>query len=85
MTKELKHKQLKEERATWVPKALPYSYTIDYHVIPPKPQHETKTFTIGKSSVRHEEEMQKQVEEKRRIKMEEAQKKFIRGSPYIGV
>ncbi|KAK9922575.1 hypothetical protein M0R45_031036 [Rubus argutus] len=65
---EVMQKQWEEERAR-VPKANPYPYTTDYPVIPPKPEPKECTkpepFQL-ESLVRHEEEMQREMEERRK-------------------
>ncbi|XP_050381912.1 protein TPX2 [Argentina anserina] len=82
---EVMQKQFEEERAR-VPKANPYPYTTDYPVIPPKPEPRECTkpepFQL-ESLVRHEEEMQKEMEERRRLEMEEAQIRVFKAQPIL--
>ncbi|XP_023531076.1 protein TPX2-like [Cucurbita pepo subsp. pepo] len=82
---ELVHKQLEEERAA-IPRATPYPYTTDYPVIPPKPEPKQCTkpepFQL-ESLVRHEEEMQKEMEERRRIEEEEARMRNFKALPVL--
>ncbi|XP_059659824.1 protein TPX2 [Cornus florida] len=82
---EVIHKQLEEERAR-IPKANPYPYTTDYPVIPPKPEPKVCTkaepFQL-ESLVRHEEEMQREMEERRRMEMEEAQMRIFKAQPIL--
>lgn len=72
---ELVQKQLEVERAR-LPKANPYPYTTDFPVIPPKPEPKQCTrpepFQL-ESLVRHEEEMQREMEERRIKEKEEAE------------
>ncbi|KAL5730452.1 hypothetical protein ACHQM5_003269 [Ranunculus cassubicifolius] len=82
---ELRQKQLEEERAR-VPKATPYPYTTDYPVVPPKPEpkHCTKPEPFQlESLVRHEEEMQREMEERQRLEKEEAQKRIFKAQPIL--
>ncbi|KAB1209897.1 Protein TPX2 [Morella rubra] len=82
---ELMQKQLEDERAR-VPKAHPYPYTTDYPVIPPKPEPKQCTkpepFQL-ESLVRHEEEMQREMEERKRMEKEEAQMKTFKARPIL--
>ncbi|CAK9323682.1 unnamed protein product [Citrullus colocynthis] len=81
----LVQKQLEEERAA-IPRALPYPYTTDYPVIPPKPEpkHCTKPEPFQlESLVRHEEEMQREKEERQRIEEEEARMRNFRAQPVL--
>ncbi|KAG9439196.1 hypothetical protein H6P81_019361 [Aristolochia fimbriata] len=82
---ELLQKQLEEERAR-VPKANPYPYTTDIPVIPPKPEPKKCTkpeaFQLA-SLVRHEEEIQRIMEEKERKEREEAQMRLFRAQPIM--
>ncbi|GKU93094.1 hypothetical protein SLEP1_g6722 [Rubroshorea leprosula] len=77
---ELMQKQLEEEKAR-VPKANPYPYTTDFPVIPPKPEPKPCTrpepFQL-ESLVRHEEEMQREMEERWRKEKEEAQMRLFK-------
>lgn len=78
-------KQLEEERAR-VPKANPYPYTTDYPVMPPKPEPKPSTrpeaFQL-ESLVRHEEEMQRKLEERQRMEKEEAERRKFKAQPVI--
>ncbi|KAF6141930.1 hypothetical protein GIB67_037898 [Kingdonia uniflora] len=82
---EVIQKQLEEERAR-IPKAAPYPYTTDYPVIPPKPESKEATrpepFEL-ESLVRHEEEMQREMEERQRIEKEEAQMRIFKAQPVL--
>ncbi|XP_058095802.1 protein TPX2 [Magnolia sinica] len=82
---EIVRKQLEEERAR-VPKAKPYPYTTDYPVVPPKPEPKECTrpeaFQL-ESLVRHEEEMQRKMEERERLEKEEAQMRTFRAQPVL--
>ncbi|XP_030546293.1 protein TPX2 isoform X3 [Rhodamnia argentea] len=82
---ELTQKQLEEERAR-IPRANPYPYTTDYPVIPPKPEpkHYTKPEPFQlESLVRHEEEMQREMEERNRKEKEEAQMRIFKAQPIL--
>ncbi|XP_057455638.1 protein TPX2 [Lotus japonicus] len=82
---ELLQKQLEEEAAR-VPKANPYPYTTDFPVIPPKPEpkHCTKPEPFQlESLVRHEEEMQRELEERLRMEREEAQLREFKAQPVL--
>ncbi|KAG8386856.1 hypothetical protein BUALT_Bualt03G0192500 [Buddleja alternifolia] len=85
MAEEIMQKQLEEERAR-LPKAHPYPYTTDYPVIPPKPEPKPCTkpepFQL-ESLLRHEEEIQKEMEEKKRLEMEEAQMRIFKAQPIL--
>ncbi|XP_027348192.1 protein TPX2 [Abrus precatorius] len=82
---ELLHKQWEEENAR-IPKANPYPYTTDYPVIPPKPEPKECTkpepFQL-ESLVRHEEEMQRELEERLRMEEEEAQMREFKAQPIL--
>ncbi|XP_019449032.1 PREDICTED: protein TPX2-like isoform X2 [Lupinus angustifolius] len=82
---ELLQKQLDEERAR-VPKANPYPYTTDYPVVPPKPEPKQCTkpepFQL-ESLVRHEEEMQREMEERLRMQREEAELRRFKAQPVM--
>ncbi|XP_068654038.1 protein TPX2-like isoform X2 [Aristolochia californica] len=82
---ELLQKQLEEERAR-IPKAYPYPYTTDIPVVPPKPEPKKCTkpeaFQLA-SLVRHEEEIQKKLEEKERREREEAQMRHFKAQPIM--
>ncbi|PHT76675.1 Protein TPX2 [Capsicum annuum] len=82
---ELLQKQTEEERSR-VPKATPYPYTTDYPVIPPKPEpkHCTKPEPFQlESLVRHEREMQKELEERLRLEKEEAMMRTFKAQPVL--
>ncbi|KAL3645451.1 hypothetical protein CASFOL_010631 [Castilleja foliolosa] len=85
IAEELLQKQLEEERAR-IPRAHPYPYTTDYPVLPPKPEPKPCTkpepFQL-ESLLRHEEEMQKEMEERRRIEMEEAEMRRFKALPIL--
>nr|CAD1840946.1 unnamed protein product [Ananas comosus var. bracteatus] len=78
-------KELEEEKAR-IPRANPYPYTTDYPVVPPKPEPKPCTkpeaFQL-ESLVRHEEEMQRMLEEKERMEREEAQRRIFRAQPIM--
>ncbi|CAN0915106.1 Protein TPX2 [Linum grandiflorum] len=78
-------KQMEDELAR-VPKANPYPYTTDYPVVPPKPTPKPSTrpepFQL-ESLVRHEEEMQKEMEERQRKEWEEAQMRLFKAQPIL--
>ncbi|KAF8409216.1 hypothetical protein HHK36_005290 [Tetracentron sinense] len=82
---EVLQKQFEEERAR-IPKATPYPYTTDYPVIPPKPEPKQCTrpepFQL-ESLVRHDEEMQREMEERQRIEKEEAQMRQFKAQPVM--
>ncbi|MQM19388.1 hypothetical protein Taro_052392 [Colocasia esculenta] len=86
-TLQLVQKEIEEERAR-IPKANPYPYTTDYPVIPPKPAPKECTkpeaFQL-ESLVRHEEAMQRKMEEKERMEKEEAQRRLFRAQPVLNV
>ncbi|KAK1626083.1 hypothetical protein QYE76_000398 [Lolium multiflorum] len=66
---QLLQKKLEEEKARKF-KAIPYPYTTDYPVVPPKPEPKPCTRPEGfqlESLVRHEVEQQKLMEERERI------------------
>ncbi|PON34840.1 TPX [Parasponia andersonii] len=82
---EAAQKQWEEERAR-VPKANPYPYTTDYPVIPPKPEpkHCTRPEPFQlESLVRHEEEMQREMEERERKEREEARIRIFKAQPIL--
>ncbi|KAK4342332.1 hypothetical protein RND71_038148 [Anisodus tanguticus] len=82
---ELLQRQIEEERSR-VPKATPYPYTTDYPVIPPKPEpkHCTKPEPFQlESLVRHEREMQRELEERLRLEKEEAMMRAFRVQPVL--
>ncbi|XP_048327650.2 protein TPX2 [Ziziphus jujuba] len=78
-------KQWEEERAR-VPRANPYPYTTDYPVIPPKPEPKPCTrpepFQL-ESLVRHEEEIQREMEERLRKEKEEEEMRIFRALPIL--
>ncbi|KAK9286020.1 hypothetical protein L1049_025223 [Liquidambar formosana] len=82
---EVIQKQLDDERAR-IPKANPYPYTTDYPVIPPKPEPKQCTkaepFQL-ESLTRHEEEMQREMEERQRMEREEAEKRIFKAQPVL--
>ncbi|GLT86859.1 hypothetical protein SLE2022_049730 [Rubroshorea leprosula] len=82
---EVTQKQLEEER-TRIPKANPYPYTTDYPLIPSKPEPKQGTraepFQLL-SLVRHEEEMQREMEERRRKEKEEALMRVFKAQPIL--
>ncbi|XP_047331324.1 protein TPX2 [Impatiens glandulifera] len=82
---ELTVKEILEEKAR-VHKALPYPYTTDYPLIPPKPEAKQCTkpepFQL-ESVVRHEEEMQREMEERKRMEKEEAEMKIFKALPIM--
>ncbi|CAA0816222.1 Protein TPX2 [Striga hermonthica] len=85
IAEELLQKQREEERAR-IPKAHPYPYTTDYPVIPPKPEPKPCTkpepFQL-ESLLRHEEEMQREMEQRRRTEMEEAEMRKFKAQPIL--
>ncbi|KAK6919096.1 TPX2 central domain [Dillenia turbinata] len=82
---ELVQKQIEEEKAR-IPKANPYPYTTDYPVIPPKPAPKECTqpepFQL-ESLVRHEVEMQNEMEERHRLEKEEAEMRLFKAQPIM--
>uniref|UniRef100_A0A7N0UPA6 Targeting protein for Xklp2 n=2 Tax=Kalanchoe fedtschenkoi TaxID=63787 RepID=A0A7N0UPA6_KALFE len=82
---EVMHKQLEEERAR-VPKANPYPYTTDFPVVPPKPEPKQCTkpepFQL-ESLVRHEDEMQREIEERQRLEKEETEMRIFKAQPIL--
>ncbi|XP_010522597.1 PREDICTED: protein TPX2 [Tarenaya hassleriana] len=92
---EIIQKQIEEERAR-VPKANPYPYNrmimgllTVLHIsnqMPPKPEprHCTKPEPFQlESLVRHEEEMQREMEERMRMEREEARKRVFKAQPVL--
>ncbi|KAJ0448270.1 putative TPX2 central domain-containing protein [Helianthus annuus] len=82
---EVMHKQIEEEQAI-IPKATPYQFTTDYPVVPPKPQPKqcTKPEPFRLESVaRHEEEVRKDMEERKRLKEEEARMRMFKAQPIL--
>ncbi|KAK8952736.1 Protein TPX2 [Platanthera guangdongensis] len=84
-TLQILQKESEEEKAR-IPKANPYPYSTDYSVMPPKPQPKPCTkpelFHLD-SLIRHEEEMQKQMEERERMEREEAERRIFKAQPII--
>nr|TKS04822.1 hypothetical protein D5086_0000139280 [Populus alba] len=82
---ELMQKQMEDERARFH-RANPYPYTTDYPVIPPRPEPKPCTraepFQL-ESLVRHEEEMQREMQERERKEKEEAQMRIFRAQPVL--
>ncbi|XVF88312.1 hypothetical protein PTKIN_Ptkin19aG0039800 [Pterospermum kingtungense] len=82
---EVIEEHLEEERAR-VPKANPYPCSTDYPVIPPKPEPKQCTkpepFQL-ESLVRHEKEMQREMEERRKKEKEEAQMRIFKTQPIV--
>ncbi|CAL8136258.1 unnamed protein product [Prunus armeniaca] len=82
---EVWQKQLEEERDR-VPKANPYPYTTDYPVIPLKPEPKQCTkpepFQL-ESLVRHEEELQRDMEERQRLEKQAAQIRLFKAQPIL--
>lgn len=82
---ELLRKQMEEESAR-IPRAYPYPYTTDYPVVPPKPEPKPCTkpepFEL-ESLIRHEEEMQREMAERRKLEMEEAQRRLFKAQPIL--
>ncbi|WOK91848.1 protein TPX2-like isoform X1 [Canna indica] len=82
---QLLQKELEDKKAK-ILKAHPYPYTTDYPVLPPKPEPKQCTkpeaFQL-ESLARHEEEMQKKLEEKARMEKEEAQQRMFRAKPIM--
>lgn len=80
---ELQEQKRKEEEAR-IPKANPLPYTIEYPVIPQKPEPKECTkpepFQL-ESLIRHEEELQRMMEERARAEKEEAEKRKFRAQP----
>ncbi|XP_027063342.1 protein TPX2 [Coffea arabica] len=85
LVSEFLQKQWEEEWAR-IPKALPYPYTTDYPVIPPKPEPKPCTrpepFEL-ESLVRHEEEIQREMEERQQRETEEAQMRIFKAQPIL--
>ncbi|KAG6484304.1 hypothetical protein ZIOFF_061106 [Zingiber officinale] len=83
--KQLLQKELEEEIAR-IPKGLPYPYTTDFPVLPPKPKPKQCTKPEGfqlESLVRHEDELQRRMEEKERAEREEAERRIFRARPIL--
>ncbi|KAJ4975961.1 hypothetical protein NE237_001067 [Protea cynaroides] len=82
---EVLQKQWEEEKAR-VPKATPYPYTTDYPVVPPKPEPkkctEPEPFQL-ESLARHQEEVQRELEERQRKEKEEAQMRIFKAQPIL--
>ncbi|KAL8158523.1 hypothetical protein V2J09_000060 [Rumex salicifolius] len=82
---ELLHKELEEERAR-IPKAKPYPYSTDFPVVPPKPEakHCTRPEPFQlESLVRHEMEMQREMQERLRKERQEAQMRIFKAQPVL--
>ncbi|PKA58115.1 Protein TPX2 [Apostasia shenzhenica] len=84
-TMQILQKQLEEQMAR-IPKANPYPYTTDFPIMPPKPQPKPCTkpeeFQL-ESLVRHEEEMQKMMEERERMEREEKERRIFTAQPVM--
>ncbi|ONM23913.1 protein TPX2 isoform X2 [Zea mays] len=81
----LLQKKMEEEKAR-VHKANPYPYTTDYPTMPPKPEPKPCTRPEGfqlESSVRHELEQRRLMEEKQRMESEEAQRRIFKAQPVM--
>ncbi|ONM23912.1 Protein TPX2 [Zea mays] len=75
-----------EEEKARVHKANPYPYTTDYPTMPPKPEPKPCTRPEGfqlESSVRHELEQRRLMEEKQRMESEEAQRRIFKAQPVM--
>ncbi|KAI3795295.1 hypothetical protein L1987_37946 [Smallanthus sonchifolius] len=82
---EIIHKHIEEERAR-IPKATPYQYTTDYPVVPPKPEPKqcTKPEPFQLESVaRHEEEVQREMEERKRLEEEETRMRLFKAQSIL--
>lgn len=77
-------KQEKKEKEARIPKANPLPYTVDYPVIPPKPEPKECTkpepFQL-ESILRHEEDLQRKMEERARAEREEAELRNFQAQP----
>lgn len=75
-----------KEKEARIPKANPYPYTTDYPLIPPKPIPKECTkpepFQL-ESLMRHEEELQRRMEELERIEWEEQERRKFRAQPIL--
>ncbi|XP_047338357.1 protein TPX2-like isoform X2 [Impatiens glandulifera] len=82
---EMMIKEQEDERVR-IKKALPYPYTTDYPAVLPKPEVKQCTkpepFRL-ESLVRHEEEMQKKIEEKMRMEKEEYEMRLFKAQPIM--
>ncbi|KAI4325131.1 hypothetical protein MLD38_030554 [Melastoma candidum] len=82
---ELMQKQLEDEKAR-IPKASPYPYTTDFPVVPPKPEPKQCTkpepFQL-ESLVRHEVELHKEMDERKRMEKEEAEMRIFKAHPIL--
>ncbi|MFS8023789.1 hypothetical protein Hanom_Chr16g01455661 [Helianthus anomalus] len=81
------HKQIEEEQ-TRIPKATPYQFTTtDYPVVPPKPQPKQCTkpepFRLESVARHEEEEVRKDMEERKRLKEEEARMRMFKAQPIL--
>lgn len=82
---QISQKQMEEERAR-ILKANPYPYTTDYPVMPPKPEPKPRTTPESfqlESLVRHEEEMQRKLEEKQEMEKKEIQRRNFKAQPIM--
>nr|GEX30817.1 protein TPX2 [Tanacetum cinerariifolium] len=81
---EIIHKQIEDEQAR-IPKATPYPYTTDYPVVPPKPEPKqcTKPQPFQLESLTRHEEVQREMEERRRLEQEEAKKRMFKAQPIL--
>nr|XP_043612372.1 protein TPX2 [Erigeron canadensis] len=82
---EVINKQIEDEQAR-IPKATPYPYTTDYPVFPPKPEPKQCTkpepFQL-ESLARHEEEIQREMEERRRLEEKDARLRMFKAQPIL--
>eukprot|EP01018_Ginkgo_biloba_P016911 Gb_32374 [translate_table: standard] len=80
---ELLQNEQKEQEAR-IPKANPLPYTIDYPIIPPKPEPRECTkpepFQL-ESLMRHEEELQRMMEDRARAEKKETERRKFRAQP----
>ncbi|KAG6530653.1 hypothetical protein ZIOFF_012896 [Zingiber officinale] len=85
LAKQVLYKELEEERAR-IPKANPYPYTTDFPVMPPKPELKQcitpEVFQL-ESLIRHEEELQRRMDEKEKAEREDAQQRIFRAQPIL--
>ncbi|CAI9109106.1 OLC1v1008861C1 [Oldenlandia corymbosa var. corymbosa] len=81
---EVLHQQ--EQQHSRIPKANPYPYSTEYHVIPPKPEPKPctkpKPFYL-ESLVRHEEEVRRRLQERWQMVMKDAQMKSFKAQPIM--
>ncbi|CAN6457394.1 unnamed protein product [Victoria cruziana] len=82
---EVLQEKLEEQKAR-IPRASPYPYSTDYPVIPPRPQPKECTkpeaFQLV-SLIRHEEEMQRLMQEKERMEREAAKMRKFKAQPVL--